>query len=366
MNITKYVKDWFARGDDDLVLVRLILEKEIGSLNLACFHAQQAAEKYLKGFLACCDLHVRKIHNLEILLGDCENIDSSFAELRDSAAFLNQFYIESRYPDDYIEFPREDAEKALESALRIKEFVVTKIKPQEKRGGFSVIGITLVIAVIVLIGGGFFGYQYLKLQKIREGTKPPAAKTEAPPSSTETQPQTEEIDTSTWKTYRNEKYGFEVRYPSTWWAFKSQRTPGGDHFYYKIIEVSQDQNVVFSSIDLSEPDKRIMIEKSIWFLITRENGEYFIRDSHTVEDFWNKLGKQDRGAIVNRLISKKVIYGVDFVIFEQNNWDVETQMKVWTPQALFMYEGEFFWVRGSAKMSSALFYQIISTFKFIR
>ena len=49
-DVTKYVADWFSRSDDDLVLVKLILEKGTGSPNLACFHAQQAAEKYLKGF----------------------------------------------------------------------------------------------------------------------------------------------------------------------------------------------------------------------------------------------------------------------------------------------------------------------------
>ena len=42
--------------------------------------------------------------------------------------FLNQFYIESRYPDDYIKFSRSDAEKANESAIKIKKFILGKIK----------------------------------------------------------------------------------------------------------------------------------------------------------------------------------------------------------------------------------------------
>jgi len=33
---------------------------------------------------------------------------------------------------------------------------------------------------------------------------------------TSTSPQVPEIDTSDWKTYRNEEYGFELRYPSDW------------------------------------------------------------------------------------------------------------------------------------------------------
>src|SRR3989338_5538320 len=90
--ITDFVKNWFFRGEEDIVLIRLILKEGNSLPNLACFHAQQAAEKYLKGFLAYYDLHTRKIHDLEALVEDCAKIDKSFGALKDSAGVLDQFY----------------------------------------------------------------------------------------------------------------------------------------------------------------------------------------------------------------------------------------------------------------------------------
>lgn len=127
MNITKYVESWLARAEEDLNAAELLLKKD-GSPNLACFHAQQAAEKYLKGFLAHNEIHVRKIHDLESLLKECENINSLFKYLDDDVLFLSQFYIESRYPDDYIEFSHKDAEKALKAANKVKGFILKRIK----------------------------------------------------------------------------------------------------------------------------------------------------------------------------------------------------------------------------------------------
>lgn len=126
--ITDYVENWFRRADEDLALIEVILKRGSSFSNPICFHAQQAAEKYLKGFLAYHDLHVRKIHDLEVLVEDCAKIEISFKTLQDSARFLNQFYIESRYPDDYIEFSRNDAEEAFTSATKIKNFILEKIK----------------------------------------------------------------------------------------------------------------------------------------------------------------------------------------------------------------------------------------------
>lgn len=125
--ISKYTNDWFLRGDDDLGTIEILLTKR-GLPNIICFHAQQAAEKYFKGFLAFHKKNVRKIHAIENLLKACVVIDNSFEQLSEDAIFLDQFYTETRYADDYIEFSREDAEKAAEIATRIKEFVLEKIK----------------------------------------------------------------------------------------------------------------------------------------------------------------------------------------------------------------------------------------------
>ena len=124
---TEYVKNWFLRADEDLAVIEAIIDEENISPNSVCFHAQQAGEKYLKGFLAHHALHVRKIHSLEVLASECIKVDSAFKELIKSARMLDQFYIESRYPDDYIEFSLAQARAGYEEARKIKELSLIHI-----------------------------------------------------------------------------------------------------------------------------------------------------------------------------------------------------------------------------------------------
>ena len=125
--LTDYVKNWLARADEDVATAKLLLD-EGDRFNPVCFHAQQAGEKYLKGFLAFHDLHVRKIHDVEILVKDSAGVDASFSELLPAAAILNQFYTESRYPDDYVEFSLQDAKEGYDAAEKIGDLVKSKIQ----------------------------------------------------------------------------------------------------------------------------------------------------------------------------------------------------------------------------------------------
>lgn len=126
-SVTKYVADWLARAAEDIQVAEILLKG--GSLpNSICFHAQQAGEKYFKAFLAFQGKNVRKVHDLNALLTLCLDIDASFNELKSEADSLDKFYTETRYPGNYPEFTFKEAENALQAAIRIKGFVLSKIK----------------------------------------------------------------------------------------------------------------------------------------------------------------------------------------------------------------------------------------------
>lgn len=61
---------WFRKGNSDLADARRTIESD-GPYDTACFHAQQAVEKYLKGFLAWRGLEIPRTHDLEELQMQC-------------------------------------------------------------------------------------------------------------------------------------------------------------------------------------------------------------------------------------------------------------------------------------------------------
>ena len=126
-NALQRFDEWKRFADDDQELIEIAL-KEKGPANPVCFHAQQIAEKYLKGFLAYHKQPPVKSHNLIQLLRLVAQINPKLQDLEETAIQLSAFYVETRYPGDVPEFTLEEARRAYADALRIKQVITSTVE----------------------------------------------------------------------------------------------------------------------------------------------------------------------------------------------------------------------------------------------
>lgn len=122
------VRGWFRKTESDFASARLCVVNS-AALDTACFHAQQAAEKYVKGYLLAHKIEFPFIHNIEKLLELCAAQDSSFLEILDLAATLTPYATGLRYDGEF--WPTQDvAAQALQDAETIKEFVLARLSEE--------------------------------------------------------------------------------------------------------------------------------------------------------------------------------------------------------------------------------------------
>lgn len=115
--------EWFDKGDHDLSDA-ILLFRHGGFADSVCYHCHQAVEKYLKGYLLLHTEFFIKIHDLPVLLDKCVETNPTMLTLLDEIKFLNQFYIESKYPMDPPVMPsRQEAKRAVEMAETIIKFI---------------------------------------------------------------------------------------------------------------------------------------------------------------------------------------------------------------------------------------------------
>ena len=116
---------WFRKGDSDLANVRACMSLD-QCLDTACFHAQQAAEKYIKAYLASRDVDFPFTHNLENLIDICSEQDSSFSALYGMADLLTPYAVTLRYDQDF--WPGVDTvREALDAAEMIRSFIIERL-----------------------------------------------------------------------------------------------------------------------------------------------------------------------------------------------------------------------------------------------
>lgn len=128
--VLREVKAWAGKAENDLQAAQIIMMAP-GALpyDIVCFHAQQAAEKYLKALLTFYGIPFPRTHDLpELALrlpadstATCSVGDLS--ELADAA-------VSARYPDDLVAYDRPLAERLLRKAEIVRDAVKLEMASQ--------------------------------------------------------------------------------------------------------------------------------------------------------------------------------------------------------------------------------------------
>ena len=119
--------EWFDFANRDLKSAEFLVQMHPTPIEIICYHCQQSAEKYLKGYMAFHNHKVIKTHDLTLLNKICVEIDNNFKSIEDDCIELVDYGVQVRYPF-HIDLEEHDMKEAIKSAKRIKKFTLGKAK----------------------------------------------------------------------------------------------------------------------------------------------------------------------------------------------------------------------------------------------
>jgi len=124
------VRAWLRKAQSDLDNAQVCLASG-KALDTVCFHAQQAAEKYLKAYLAAQGVEFPFIHNVEKLIEQCAQTAPALLALKPLGQSLTPYAVELRYDEEFWPSP-ETARHALDAATTIRRFVMERLPDDVK------------------------------------------------------------------------------------------------------------------------------------------------------------------------------------------------------------------------------------------
>lgn len=120
-------QEWFTYADADLQSALFLLDMHPAPREIICYHCQQSAEKYLKGFIALNGGELLRTHDLLILNKKCSFYNSNLSVLEDDCINLTDYGVQVRYPFS-IDITEEDMEQAIKSAKRVKALIIENLR----------------------------------------------------------------------------------------------------------------------------------------------------------------------------------------------------------------------------------------------
>lgn len=121
-------EEWFEKAGRDFESAKLIIDNG-GYPDIAAVLLQQAAEKYLKGYLISEGWKLIKTHDLKLLIDEAVKYDGGFKNFYDLADELTQLYISDKYPPSITDVTPGEARKYFDAVQEIINLVKNRFKP---------------------------------------------------------------------------------------------------------------------------------------------------------------------------------------------------------------------------------------------
>lgn len=121
------VVQWLDKAHQDLAAARMLIGSDAPLPYPACFHAQQAAEKFLKAFLTFHQIEFPKTHNIGELLNLAGKAAADLPTILTTAAALTPYGVELRYPGDAPAPDEAEAKSAIALAEKVRDEILVLI-----------------------------------------------------------------------------------------------------------------------------------------------------------------------------------------------------------------------------------------------
>lgn len=125
--IWDFVQQWLSKARQDLRAAQVILTGDFEEYGNVGFHAQQAAEKFIKALLVRHQIEFPKTHDIALLRRLVAQVEQNLADRLAAADVLTPYGVEFRYPGEP-PLSRDQGVQALKLAEQVREAVLAHVK----------------------------------------------------------------------------------------------------------------------------------------------------------------------------------------------------------------------------------------------
>jgi len=127
--VTESADELYDKAERDIMTVDSLISQPKYPIDLMydiiCYHATQAVEKFLKGYIISNGKNIEKIHNLDYLHQAATLIDGSFSKIANDCLILNTYLPEIRYSNKN-QLAKQDIDKIIKSLENVCNFLPIK------------------------------------------------------------------------------------------------------------------------------------------------------------------------------------------------------------------------------------------------